>query len=302
MTPLRVAACQWQMRPARTFADFAAHATEVVAAAAAAGAALLVLPEYVTYELLTTLPAAAALTDRAMRAAFTAAFPPHLDSYLALFSDLAARHALTILAGSTWHAGEGDTHANSAFLVAPDGTVRRQTKLHVTPPEEAWAAARGADLLLTDIGPARVGVAICYDIEFPEVARTLAERGATLILTPSWTTTVRGAARVRLCAQARAIENGIFVASAPLIGTLGLPAGGEPLTGHGSAAIFAPIENRLGVADGILAAAPPESPDALAIADLDFRALHRARTRSEAPTWGHRRPDLYARWRSQSGE
>lgn len=298
MSILRVATVQWKIRPARRFADFVAHAAAVVTRAAAEGAELLVLPEYLTYELLATHPHAAELRDRQMEAAFWAVFPPALDAYLDLFGELAARHGFPILAGSTWHELEGHP-ANSAFLVMPNGEVLRQTKIHLTPPEESWQARAGDELLIVDLGPARAGIAICYDIEFPEVARTLAERGATLILNPSWTTSPRGANRVRFCAQARAIENGLFVACASLVGSLGIPAS-APLCGYGRAAILGPIENRLGLVEGVLAIGPDDASEAVIVADLDFARLRRARRSSEAPTWRHRRPDLYARWREDA--
>lgn len=294
MPTLRVAAVQWQIRPAVRFADFAAHAAAVVAEAATTGAELLVLPEYLTYELLASHPDAPRLTERRLEAAFASVFPPALEAYLELFGELAARHGFPVLAGSTWHALDGGV-ANSAFLVMPGGDVRRQTKLHLTPPEEAWRARRGDELVVVDIGPARLGIAVCYDIEFPEVARALAARGVTLILNPSWTTSPRGANRVRFCAHARAIENGIFVAGASLVGSLGIPKR-APLAGYGRAAIVGPIENRLGLADGLLAIGPDDGREAIVAADLDFARLRRAREQSEAPTWRHRRPELYERW------
>jgi predicted amidohydrolase len=298
MTQLRVAACQWQIRPARDFGDFAAHAAEVVAAAASSGAELLVLPEYVTYELLASVPGYQQLDRPRLDIVFEEVFGEIVEPLVALFQGLAARHRLTILTGTTWHAHEAGGFANSTFLVGPAGLVGRQTKVHVTPPEESPTTVLGTDLLVSEVGGVRVGVAICYDIEFPEVARTLAEQGVTLILTPSLTATQRGVNRVRLCAQARAIEHGVFVVSAPLLGSLGLPVE-KPLTGYGQAAIFGPIEETMGHDDGVVATAPAGLGDTLAVASLDFAALARARTESqEAPTWRHRRPALYIQWRS----
>ena len=162
-----------------------------------------------------------------------------VPQYNAFFSDLAQKHNIYILAGSAPEICEDGAMRNVARLYAPNGKVGTQDKQIMTPFEirdRGMAHGRPLNVFETRIGV--VGVAICYDIEFPIVARAQAEAGATLIIAPSSTDELAGFSRVKIGSQARALENQCHVAQSPVVGEARwTPAIGE---NHGSAALYAP--------------------------------------------------------------
>ena len=108
---------------------------------------------------------------------------------------------------------------NRAPLIAPDGRLAFQDKQVMTRFEaEYWAIGAGVPQRVFETDWGRVGIAICYDAEFPSVVRAQVEAGAWLILVPTCTDTMHGFNRVRLSARARAVENQCFVAVAPTVG------------------------------------------------------------------------------------
>jgi predicted amidohydrolase len=183
--------------------------------AAQHGAALLVFPEYAAMPL-------AALFDQAVRSDLAAQLrelQPLRQAWLELHRRLAAEHRVHILAGSfPWEVEPGRFH-NRTWLCAPDGAAGCQDKRVMTRFErEQWQVSGAAGLTLFDTALGRIGVQICYDGEFPLPARALAEAGAQLLLLPSCTDTAAGYHRVRLAAQARALENQCYTVLAPLVG------------------------------------------------------------------------------------
>lgn len=204
--------------PVTTPADWAAYAvtlTHWCAEAAAQQARLLVFPEYASMSLPACFPAA-------MRADLQAqihAMQALREAYLELHRQLAHTHGVYILAGSfPWQLGDG-TFRNRAWLLAPDGREDFQDKRVMTRFErEQWQIAGGAGLKVFDTALGCLAVNICYDIEFPLLARAQAEAGAELILAPSCTDTLGGHHRVHVGARARALENQCYVAVAPLVG------------------------------------------------------------------------------------
>lgn len=290
---LRVAVAQMALRPAPSMRELGRQVGALVDQAAARDAHLVVLPELATLGLLAALPGYERLTAREMGTAFRAVFPALTDEYEAAMRELAAARGLWLLAGSHWRADQAGGHRNTAYLFHADGRVTRQDKLHLTRPELAIATTAGEDLVVADVGSARVGIAICYDVEFPEVVRALALRGVELLLCPSLTYSQRGFHRVRYCCHARAVESQLFVVLAPLVGTLGLPDD-APLVGVGRALVAAPIDDVFRLDDGVLAQGTDDTE--CVVADLDLDRLRESRARSEVPTLRQRRPELYQRW------
>ena len=110
---------------------------------------------------------------------------------------------------------------NAGYLCRRDGTVERYEKLHVTPDEaKVWGLQGGTKLQVFDTDCGKIGVLICYDSEFPELSRLLADEGMNILFVPFLTDTQNGYSRVRYCAQARAIENECYVAIAGSVGNL----------------------------------------------------------------------------------
>jgi predicted amidohydrolase len=241
-----VAAAQYPIDRVASFDAYAAKIERWVADAAAAGARLAVFPEYGGMELTALDPGS--VGDLHASIAALGAWIGEAD---ALHARLAARYGVHICAGSLpVQAGDG-RFGNHVRLFAPNGKWGVQRKVVMTRFErERWGIAGGAPLTLfeTELGP--IGIAICYDVEFPLLVRALVEAGAMVILTPSATDTLHGYHRVRIGAQARALENQCYVVQAPVVGEAGwTPALDES---HGAAAIYGPPD--LGFpADGVVA-------------------------------------------------
>jgi predicted amidohydrolase len=136
-----------------------------------------------------------------------------------LHRDLARRTGVYILAASApAAAGQGRFH-NRARLVSPEGREGVQDKIVMTRFErEQWGVSGGEEQGVFATALGRIGIAICYDVEFPVLVRRLVEAGAELILAPSCTDTIRGYHRVRVGAQARALESQCLVVQAPTVG------------------------------------------------------------------------------------
>jgi predicted amidohydrolase len=291
---LRVAAVQLELRAEPDLDHFLAHLTAVVDRAAATGAELVVLPELASTGLLASHPDAAQLRVVDVADAYRRVFPPCHEAIAELLRELAMRRGLTVLGGSHYRRADDGTYRNTAVLAHPDGRLERQDKLHLTPQETAMGTTPGDDVLITRIGPARAAIQICADVEFPEVSRYLALQGVDLVLCPSLTWNRRGAQRIRYSTHARALENQLFVVTAPLVGSCGVPSDGA-IHGTGTALVAAPIDRTFGLDDGVVVAHEDTRAEGTVVADLDLDLIAASRARPEPPGLVNVRPELYAR-------
>jgi predicted amidohydrolase len=150
-----------------------------------------------------------------------AALTGYTERLRQLLSNLAVRYGINIIGGSHPTHDESGNILNICYVCLRDGSVHGQAKIHPAPNESYWWIIEGGDNLytiMTDCGP--IGVMICYDCEFPELARHLVDRGAQLLFVPFCTDGRQSYMRVRYCAQARAVENQCFVAMAGNVGNL----------------------------------------------------------------------------------
>ena len=171
-----------------------------------------------------------------------------------------------------------------------DGTLERQAKLHITPAERKWWGVEPGDrvdVFDTDCG--RVAILICYDVEFPELARIAAGKGADLIFVPFNTDERAGYLRVRTCAQARAIENQVYVVIAGCVGNL--PFVDNADIHYAQSGIFTPSDIAF-ERDGVAAECTPNI-ETMVMSDLDLEILRRARYSGTVQNWKDRRTDLY---------
>jgi predicted amidohydrolase len=133
-----------------------------------------------------------------------------------MHSDLAVKYGVHILAGSLCVA-EGRAFVNRAFLVSPDGKRGWQDKMIPTPYERQVMNVTGRDSLrLFDTALRKIGVLICYDSEFPLLARGLIAADADMLLVPGCSELTAGQTRVRQSCRARAIEGQSLVVQSPL--------------------------------------------------------------------------------------
>lgn len=257
--------------PIEQLADWQAYAdklTRWVAEAAAGGAALAVFPEYGAMELAALDPAT--MGDLAGSLAFVAGLGERVD---ALHAELAARHDLHILAGSI-PARVGDRHVNRARLFTPNGKVGVQDKLVMTRFErEEWHVSAGAPLRLFDTALGKIGINICYDSEFPLLARAQVEAGMELLLVPSCTDSLHGYWRVRLGAQARALEGQCYAVQSPTVGEA--PWSPAVDVNRGAAGVYGPPDGAF-PDDGVVAIGQLDQPG-WTFADVDLTRVARLR-------------------------
>ena len=264
---LRLAICAWPITGPKTLADFAAKLDAMLADAAAGGAALVLLPEYAAMELAAGMPGAGDVTREL--AGVCAAAP----AVLRLYREAASRHALWLQPG-TLPFRENGIVTNRAPLISPNGGLAFQDKHVMTRFEaEQWGVCPGTPPAVFTTPWGRIGIAICYDVEFPALVRAQVEAGAWLILAPSCTDSLAGAHRVSLSARARALENQVFVAVSPTVGVA--PGLGTLDENHGAAAVFGPVDRGFSP-DGIVALGAMDTPG-LVFADLDPARLEAVR-------------------------
>lgn len=216
MTPhLQVGAAQYPITAFPNFEAWRAHTGVWVARGAIAGAQLLLFPEYGAMELLSLFGADVQADLRQN----LEALQPLLTDFCSVFADLARRTACTIVAPSL-PVAHGGGFINRAYVFGRGGMVGWQDKFFMTRFEaEDWGISPGPKVLsLFEADWGSFGVQICYDVEFPLGAHLLCGAGASLIAVPSCTETIRGAARVHIGAQARALENQCYTVVAQTVG------------------------------------------------------------------------------------
>ncbi|WP_313713724.1 carbon-nitrogen hydrolase family protein [Pseudomonas sp.] len=251
---IRLAACQYAIELHETWDAYADHLQALCAEAVEAGAQLLLLPEYAGLVLSGQLPA----EQRGDLKASIAGIQPLIEPWLALCEGIARRWGIYLQPGSLPVLDLDGLYRNRAWLFGPKGVLGYQDKLIMTRFErEQWGIAAGDGLQVFDTDLGRLGILICYDNEFPMLARRLAEEGADLILAPSCTDTEAGYYRVRIGAQARALENQIAVLQSPTVGVAPWsPALDENI---GRAGLFVPPDHGM-PGDGVVALSEALSP------------------------------------------
>ncbi len=267
---IRVAAAQYFVRPVRTFEQFAEQVEAVVEVVAGYRCRLLVLPEYFTMQLLTLHDIRRPIAELVLEVA------GHRDRFVELMRDLARQHGLYIVAGTIPAMDDGDDRVfNDAYFFSPSGDFDVQGKLHMTRFErEEWHVSPRNRLKVFETDFGRLAIAICYDVEFPELVRAAAHQGVHLLAVPSNTDDRKGFLRVRYCAHARTIENQLYVLHSPTVGTL--PRVADMSLNYGQAAILTPSDYPF-ARDGILAEGVLNQED-IVIGELDMHAIEEART------------------------
>ena len=282
---LKVASAQFPIDKPATLDAWRDKIARWVADGAATGAEVLVFPEYAAIE------QAAALGEMVygdLDATLQAVADLEGDR-VGLHQELAAKHRVHILVGSgPSRKGEG-RYVNAAQLVTPKGSVGVQEKLIMTPFETDWGVSAGTQARVFDTALGLIGINICYDSEFPLLARAMAEAGAELLLVPSCTERVSGYHRVRTGSRARALENQIAAIVSPTVGdALWSPAVDR---NTGAAGIYVPSEQT--VSDtGILAQGELNAAQWVT-ADIDLARLRHLRTSGEMRN--------YIDWSNQAG-
>lgn len=245
MDRIRVASLQYYIRPVTSFDRFKDQVESLVDTAKDYKCELAVFPEYFTIQLLTLgdvkRPIAEQIRDLAGQ----------VPRYVELMSGLARKHDMYICGGTIPVLENGNQIYNECFFFSPKGEHGIQGKVHMTRFEdEEWMVSPRGGLKIFETRFGKVAISVCYDVEFPELARVAARNGAYILLVPSCTDDRQGFLRVRYCAHARAIENQMFVVQAPTVGSL--PMVPAVSLNYGQASILTPSDFAFS-RDGILA-------------------------------------------------
>jgi predicted amidohydrolase/ribosomal protein S18 acetylase RimI-like enzyme len=278
----RLCVVQYQMRRINRFEEFTRQCEYFVDTASDYRCDFVLFPELLTTQLLPLVRSDA--PEEAAR---------HLDRYteryLDFFTDLAIKYNVNIIGGTHLTTENKKVH-NIAYLFRRDGTIGKQYKLHITPAEAKWwGVSPGNRLEVFDTDCGRIAINVCYDIEFPELARLAIEKGAQIIFVP-FNTDMRSAyLRVRTCAQARCIENHCYIAMSGATGNL--PDVEVADIHYAQSCILTPSDISFD-RDGIAAECTP-NVEMVVIHDLNLDMLAQHKLSGSVRNWLDRRRDLY---------
>jgi predicted amidohydrolase len=290
---VRVATVQFQMRRISRTAEFEEQVEYFVDVAADYNADFVVFPELFTLQLLSLE------TERLAPAEAIIKIAGYKDRYRAFMEKLAVSYNINIIGGSHPTQMDSGEIRNVSYVFLRDGSVHSQEKLHPTPSERRWwniKAGEGASAIQTDCGP--IGVMICYDAEFPELARHLIDQGAMLLFVPFCTDERRAYLRVKYCCQARAVENQCYVVMSGVVGNL--PNVENMDIHYAESCILTPSDFPF-ARDGV-AADTAANTETIAVADLSLDDILVSRQSGAVQNLKDRRFDLYqVKWRDGVG-
>lgn len=279
---VRVCAAQWRMRARQTVSDFEGTLRFFAESANDYSCHFLVLPEYFVVQRFTAFAENLKSTEMMARLA------DEVDTYRELLKGLARDLDLYIIGGSHPVRREGRLY-NVAHLFTPSGGIYEQDKLHITPVErELWGIHPGTGLRVFDTPLCRLAILVCYDVEFPELPRLQALAGAQILFVPFSTDEKQAYMRVRHTAQARAVENSLYVVLAGNVGNL--PQRSYMLN-YARSAVLTPSD--FGFPDSGVAGQADPNVETVVTADLDLSTLAQHRDMGSVRVLHDRRPDLY---------
>lgn len=280
--PVRITTIQYMMRQIHSFDEFANQVEYYTDVASDYGSDFVVFPEIFTTQLMSYL-------DEKSPSQAVRRLTQYTEDYIELFTEFAVRYNVNIIGGSHFVEEEGQIY-NIAYLFRRDGTIEKQYKLHITPNERKWwGVSPGDKVNVFDTDCGKIAILICYDIEFPELARYVTDKGARIIFTPFCTDDRQGYLRVRYCSQARAVENQVYTV---LSGTVGnLPQTENMDVQYAQSGIFTPSDFTF-PRDGIVGECNPNI-ETLVVGDVDLEILRRHRRSGSVMQLRDRRRDLY---------
>lgn len=294
---VRVATVQFMMRKIESIDDFEEQVEYWVDVAADYESDFVVFPELFTLALLSIEEKKLQPVEAIEKVA------TYTERFVAFMQNMAVSYNINIVGGShptriKLDQGKSEIR-NIAYTFLRDGSVHESQKLHPTPSEAKWwniKGGYGANVIPTDCGP--IGVMVCYDSEFPELARHLVNQGALMLFVPFCTDERRGYLRVRYCCQARAVENQCYVVTSGVVGNL--PNVENMDVHYAESAILTPSDFPFS-RDGVAADTAPNT-ETIAIADLSLDSLLTARQSGAVRNLRDRRFDLYrVEWTQAQG-
>lgn len=281
-TVVRVGILQWQMRLTDSFEAWLSQVEYFVDSMADYQADFVLFPEFFNAPLM-------GMGDQTNQFEAIRFLSTFAERSIESLSQFAVTYNINIIAGSI-PVMEGEVLYNNAYLCRRDGTIDVQPKIHITPHERRdWVIEGGDSLQVFETDAGRIGILICYDIEFPELSRLLAKQDMDILFVPFWTDTKNGFLRVQRCAQARAIENECYVAIGGSVGNL--PQVDNVDIQYAQSAVYSPSDFAF-PHDAIITESTPNTEMAI-IADLDLDKLTQLRHEGSVTNSKDRRDDLY---------
>jgi len=205
-------------------------------------------------------------------------------------SEFAIGYNINIVGGSMPIVEDGELY-NISYLLHRDGKIDEHRKIHITPNEKKYYGMKGGnEIKVIDTDCGKVGLVICYDVEFPELPRILADQGMKILFVPYLTDTQNAYTRVRHCAAARAIENECYVAIAGCVGNL--PGVNNMDIQFGQAAVFTPSD--FAFPSNAIKGEATANTETTLIVDVDLNLLKELHHYGAVRTMTDRRLDLYA--------
>lgn len=279
---VRIGLAQWKMRPTSSLEDLYEQIEFFVDAVSDYQSDFILFPELFNAPLMAEFKDMQAWESIRALAAYT-------DTIREKMQEFSISYNINIITGSM-PLLDGDTLYNSGFLCRRDGSYERYDKIHPTPAEaKSWILSGGDKIRAFDTDCGKVGIVICYDVEFPEYIRLLADQGMRLLFVPFLTDTQNGYTRVRHCAMARAIENECYVAIAGAVGNLAKVNHMD--IQYAQSALFTPSDFSFPTT-GIKSEATPNSEMTLII-DVNMDVLKELHEHGSVNTMKDRRKDLY---------
>ncbi len=279
---IRLGLIQWQMRPYKDLGELMQQAEYFVDAVADYRSDFALFPE------LFNAPLMAQYNNLDEHEAIRQ-LADYTEEITQRFTELAIAYNINIITGSMPELRD-NTLYNVGYLCRRDGTTERYEKLHVTPDEaRIWGLQGGKQLKTFDTDCGKIGILICYDSEFPELSRLLADEGMDILFVPFLTDTQNGFSRVRHCAQARAIENECYVAIAGSVGNL--PNVHNMNIQYAQSMVFTPCDFAF-PSNGIKAETTPNT-EMILIVDAEIDALRELHEFGAVRNLKDRRKDIF---------
>jgi predicted amidohydrolase/GNAT superfamily N-acetyltransferase len=279
---VRLGLVQWQMRIFSSFEDLKQQVEYFIDALAAYKSDFALFPELFHAPLMADENELSELEAIRKLSNYT-------KDLTAFFSELSIKYNINIITGSMPEQVDGVLR-NVGYLCHRNGMIDRYEKLHITPDEsKAWGLQGGDTLRSYDTDCGKVGILICYDVEFPELSRVLADDGMHILFVPFLTDTQTAYSRVRHCAQARAIENECFVAIAGSVGNL--PRVKNMDIQYAQSAVFTPCDFAF-PSNGIKGESTPNT-EMILVVDVDLTLLDDLHSFGSVKNLTDRRKDLF---------
>ncbi|HBH33787.1 carbon-nitrogen hydrolase family protein [Psychrobacter sanguinis] len=291
-TDVRIGGIQWQMREVESPEELLQQVEFFVDIMADYNADFACLPEFFNAPLMGLCES----TDQNIAIRFLADYTEWFKNEI---SNLAVSYNVNVITGSMpLFDKEAEVLYNVSYLCRRDGTVEEQRKIHITPHERsAWVIEGGNKVQVFDTDAGRIGILVCYDVEFPELARLLALEDMDILFVPFWTDTKNGYLRVRHCAQARAIENECYVMICGSVGNL--PQVESLDIQYAQSSVFSPSDFAF-PHDAIMAETTPNT-EMVFFSDLDLDKLIHVRNEGSVNNLKDRRDDIFTlKWKKKA--